>query len=102
MSDLEPLSGLVAVPTESENPLAVSEGALDDTLADDEAQKELADDGEYWDDDDDDYGYWCQDCGEYFYESHYHCIHCHQVSSMMGHYNEGSDEWNCPKPAHTP
>jgi len=39
--------------------------------------------------------YYCEQCGEYFYESHYHCGNCGEVSGMFGHFSDG--RFSCPQ-----
>ena len=39
--------------------------------------------------------YYCEQCGEYFYESHYHCGNCGEVSGMFGHFSDG--QFSCPQ-----
>lgn len=41
---------------------------------------------------------WCCDCEDDIgLTSHYHCVNCNRVSSMMGHYNFDLRTFTCVK-----
>lgn len=46
-------------------------------------------------DSDDDTDWWCEKCEEYFYESHYHCGNCDEVSGMFGHWDVQTQGFSC-------